>query len=293
MKNAPIRHAVEFALLRLISGFVRVLPHVRARSLGRSFGGLAYRLLPRRRHIALRNLELALPELDSAERCALAIGSFGQMTSQAAEFLSWSRFDGVGLCRSWTLEGWEYIQAAASRSEGLFLMTAHFGHWELVGQATGLYVPPVFALVRPLDNPRLDTMLGAVRTRFGLELVHKHGAARRLVHGLLAGGRILVLLDQRVQPRDSVEVPFFGHPARTSNLVARIALKHETPVVPIYAYPAPGGRYRIVARPAIAAAASGDDPVRELTASYLAAVEAEIRLQPELWLWMHDRWRLT
>ena len=104
---------------------------------------------------------------------------------------------------------------------------------------------------------------------------------------------MLVLLDQRVRPRDSVEVPFFGRPAHTSNLVARLALKHETPVVPIYAYPAPDGRYRIVARPAIAAEGAGPNPVLELTSRYLAAVEAEIRRKPELWLWMHDRWRLT
>jgi KDO2-lipid IV(A) lauroyltransferase len=135
--------------------------------------------------------------------------------------------------------------------------------------------------------------MAVVRTRFGLELVHKHGAARRLVHGLRTGGRMLVLLDQRVRPRDSIEVPFFGLPAHTTSLVARLALKHQTPVVPIYAYPAPGGRYRIVARPAIAAEGSGPDAVRELTALYSAAVEAEIRQQPELWLWMHDRWRLT
>jgi KDO2-lipid IV(A) lauroyltransferase len=290
VKNAPLLHATEYGIFRLITGLVRLTPHAWSRSLGHALGNLVYRLLPGRRRIALRNLELAFPALDGVRRSEIALDAFRQMGSQATEFLSWSRFDEVALCRRLTLEGWEHLRAAAKQADGLFLMTAHIGHWELVGQSTGLYTPPVFALVRPLDNPRLDAMLAAVRTRFGLELVHKHGAARQLVRNLRTSGRMLVLLDQRVRSRDAVEVPFFGRPARVSNLIARLAFKHQTPVVPVYAYPAPGGCYRIVARPAIAADA-GDDPVRELTTRYMAAVEAEIRRQPELWLWMHDLWK--
>jgi len=32
--------------------------------------------------------------------------------------------------------------------------------------------------------------------------------------------------------------------------------------------------------------------VAALTTRYLAALEADIRRQPEQWLWMHRRWRL-
>lgn len=293
MKDAPVLHAGELAFFQLLHGLVRVLPHSGARRLGRALGGVAYLLLASRRRIALANLELAMPELDERSRHDVARGSFRQMTAHATELLSLGRFDAAALCRRWTLDGWEHVTAATSGSRAAFLMTAHFGYWEMVGQATGLYAPPVLALVRPLDNPRLDRRLAALRTRFGLRLIHKHGAARSLVRNLQAGGRLLVLLDQRVAPRDAVVVPFFGRPARTSSLIARLALKHRTPVVPVYAYPAPGGRYRVVARPAIAPESDAADPVRDLTGRCVAAVETEIRRRPDLWLWMHDRWKMT
>jgi Kdo2-lipid IVA lauroyltransferase/acyltransferase len=291
MKNAPTRHAAEYALFQAVRGLVRALPHGSARIVGSALGDVAYRGLTRRRRLALANLELALPALDAAARRRVARGAFRQMMAQAAEFLSWDRLDPVELCRRWRLEGWEHVVGADRESPSTFLMTGHFGHWEIIGPAVSLYAPPVAALVRPLDNPLLEATLAAIRSRFGLTLIHKHGAARHLVRMLQEGGRVVVLLDQRVRPRDAVEIPFFGRPALTSSLVARLALKHGTPVVPVFAYPAPGGTYRIVARPPIEAPA-GTDSVRRLTARCLDAVEAEIRHRPELWLWMHDRWKL-
>jgi KDO2-lipid IV(A) lauroyltransferase len=291
MKNAPVRHATEYALFQAVRGLVRVLPHRGARVLGATLGGLAFHGLSRRRATALANLEAALPELDRTARRSVARGAFRQMMSQAAELLSWDRLDAVALCRNWKLEGWEHIAGTGRPSPGAFLMTAHFGHWEIIGPAVSLYAPPVAALVRPLDNPRLDSALAGIRSRFGLTLIHKRGAARHLVRTLHAGGKIVVLLDQRVRPRDAVVVPFFGRPALTSSLVARLALKHGTPVVPVFAYPEPGGTYRIVARPPIEPQGRGEGAVGELTQRYLDAVEAEIRQRPELWLWMHDRWK--
>ncbi len=293
MKNAPVTHAVEFALFQLLKGLVRALPHRSARRLGRGLGDFAYRALAGRRRTARRNLELALPELEEQARERIARGAFRQMTSHATELLSWGRFGASWLCRQWTLEGWEHVAAATSDSRAAFLMTAHFGYWELLGPVTGLYVPKTVALVRHLDNPRLERELSGARGRFGMGIVYKHGAARRLVRNIQQGGSMLVLVDQRVRERDAVVVPFFDRPARTTNLIARLALKHRTPVVPIFVLPEPGGRYRVAARPALEAEGGGADSIAELTGRYLGAVEAEIRSHPELWMWMHDRWKMT
>lgn len=292
MKNAPLQHAAELALFSGLQGLVRVVPHRAVRGLGRALGTLAYRVMPARRQVALRNLELALPELDKTERRRIALGAFRQMTSHAAELLSWSRFDQAAMCRQWSLEGWQHLNRATADGASVFLMTAHFGCWEILSQAIALYAPPVAALVRPLDNPHLDRSLGAVRTRFGLTQIGKHRAARPLVRCLQQGYRLLVLIDQRVKPRDAIEVPFFGHPARATGLIARLALKQETPVLPIFVYPTAKGRYRIVVREPIPATSDAENPILDLTTRYLAAVETEIRRQPELWLWMHDRWKM-
>ena len=91
------------------------------------------------------------------------------------------------------------VTAAMREHNSVFLMTAHFGCWELGAHVASLNLPRCTALVRPLDNSRLDAVVGAARSRTGMELIHKHGAARRLVRSLDAGGAIIVLVDQRVE----------------------------------------------------------------------------------------------
>ncbi len=290
MKEAPVLHAAEYAVLSVIRVLVRALPHGGARRVGRGLGTFAYRALTRRRRLALSNLELAMPELEEGEREQVARGAFRQMTSQAAELLSWDRFSPEQLCQRWTLEGWEHVTVGET-GRATFFMTAHFGYWELLGRTLALYRPPVAALARPLDNPHLERLVNRSRSGFGLEIITKHGAARALTRALASGTNLIVLVDQRVRPRDAVTVPFFGQPALTTNLVARLVAKTGAPVVPLFVYPAAGGAYRIVARPPLDPHVSSSDPIRDLTSRYMAAVEAEIRRAPELWLWMHDRWR--
>jgi len=93
-------------------------------------------------------------------------------------------------------------------------------------------------------------------------------------------------------------VPFFGHPALTSPVLAKMSIRLGVPVVPSYCLPAPEGRYRVWFKPPISPPQDAgkddeerDEAVRRLTARYMAEMEEEIRRSPELWLWMHRRWR--
>ena len=79
--------------------------------------------------------------------------------------------------------------------------------------------------------------------------------------------------------------------ALTSRLLARLALKTGAPIVPFFARLAPAGRYRVAFHPPVDTAVDGDQAVEQLTERCLAVVEAEIRLSPEQWLWLHRRWK--
>jgi KDO2-lipid IV(A) lauroyltransferase len=131
-----------------------------------------------------------------------------------------------------------------------------------------------------------------MRERFGNTVIPKHGAARRMLEVMRDRGRLGILIDQRVQEREGIAVPFFGRPALTSPILARLSMRTGAPVVPLTVYPEPGGRYRVVVRePVFPPAGKGDDEaVQALTRRYLEIAEADIREHPALWLWMHRRW---
>jgi KDO2-lipid IV(A) lauroyltransferase len=292
MKDAPLQHRFEFALFRAFRGLVRSLPHEAARPLGRRLGDLAWVAVGRRRRVAVSNLALALPELAAAEHRRLARASIRQLGAALCDTLSMTRFDLAALCRRLEPEGWEHMEEAAAQG-GFIGLTAHFGHWEVAAYLVGAYWGPLHVVGRPLDNPHLDRELAALRARFGNVLLEKRKSMRGILRALGGGEPVGLLIDQRVRPDEGIRLPFFGRPAVTTPLLARVSLRTGAPVVPIFCYPRPGGRYRLVGRPAILpeGVGEGQEAVATLTRRYLAVMEEEIRRAPEQWMWVHNRWK--
>lgn len=311
MKHAPVRHALEYGAYLALKGAVRGLPHGAARPLGAALGRLAHRLDARHRRLAGDNLALAFPAMSAAERRATVAACFRHFGAALCDFISADRFDAVELCRRFTLTGWENLERAERRGHGVILLGAHHGLWEISGRPITLYRGAMHTIARPADNPHLERELSALRQRFGFSVIHKHGAARRMLQVLREGGRIGILPDQRVHEREGILVPFFGRPALTTPILARLSRRHDTPVVPVFAYPEPGGRYRLVVRAPIlpwgdadgdgegaggarrgahGAHEDEDAAVAALTRRYLEVIEEEIRAHPPMWLWMHRRW---
>jgi Kdo2-lipid IVA lauroyltransferase/acyltransferase len=306
VKHAPVRHRLEYGAYLALKGIVRALPNAAARPLGAAAGRLVHRLDRRHRRVAAANVELAFPDLAPAERRRLVAACFRHFGAALFDLISSERFDAVELCRRFSFEGWEHLNRAAAMGRGVFLLGAHLGSWEISGRAIGLYHGVLHTVARPADNPYLDRELLRLRTSLGYAVIQKRGAARRMLQVLRAGGRVGILPDQRVQEREGILVPFFGHPALTTPVLARLSRRGGCPVVPVFAYPRPGGRYRLVIRPPIfpgeVEGAAGANPAREktkeeeeaavatLTRRYLEIIEQEIRDHPHMWLWMHRRW---
>jgi len=103
---------------------------------------------------------------------------------------------------------------------------------------------------------------------------------------------VAILIDQHIQPKDAVTVSFFGRPAATTSAVAALALRTGAPVIPTFALPLPDGRFRCVyEHPIDPPLADAANPITELTQRCTDVLEMYVRRNPELWLWMHRRWR--
>jgi len=292
MKDAPVRHAFEYAAIWPLLGLLRALPHGAARVLGRHLGALAHALDASRRATARDNLAHAFPELAPEERARLARECFRHFGAAFCDALSSVRFDRVELCRRVTIEGLEHLMAAEREGRGVVLLSAHFGNWEIVPHTVSLARGPMSMVGRPADNPHVDREIRSIRERFDNRMLDKRGSVRELFRVLRAGGRVGLLIDQRVRAEEAIDVPFFGRPALTSPIVARLALKTGAPIVLAFGDHLPGGRYRVEFRPPIEAGDVDDEAATfELTRRCLEACEAVIRGAPERWLWLHRRWK--
>jgi len=105
---------------------------------------------------------------------------------------------------------------------------------------------------------------------------------------------VAMLIDQHIQAPDAVTVNFFDRPAATTLALAVLALRTGAPVIPVFALPLADGRYRLVyEHPVDPPADDSPEAIRDFTQRCTDVLENQVRRHPELWLWMHRRWRDT
>lgn len=286
-----LRHRFEYAFYRSMKRYFRSRPHPAARSFGQRVGSVAYLLLSPTRRTVMKNLELALPELGPSERRRVTLGCFRHFGGHFADLLSASRFTRDDIDRHFDIEGWEHLETAERRLGGYILTAGHYGSWELALYPMSLRIDQLQAVARPPNSPLVAADLKADRERFGAVMVEKRGAAFRLRNAYRKGARIAMSIDQHVRPSAGIQVPFLGHPAWTSPVLAMLSIITGAPVVHFTTVPIAGGRYRVRFRPPIEPAGKGEEAQAALTRRYVEEIERDIRRQPELWLWMHRRWR--
>jgi KDO2-lipid IV(A) lauroyltransferase len=275
-----------------VRGLVRWLPHAVVRFLGACLGLTFYLIDRGHRTVALTNLRQCFPTRTERERRAIARGMFAHFGRLLFEILKFSTLSPAAMLRRVEFEGEDRARLAYARGRGVLFFTGHFGFWELHAMVHALQLAPIGVLARALDNPGLNELLEDVRTRTGNSVIYRQGAVRRVLKTLAAGQGVAMLIDQHMHSADAIWVNFFERPAATTSTLAALALRTGAPVVPVFALPVRGGRYRMVyEHPVAPPETEGPEAIREFTQRCTDVLEMYVRRHPELWLWMHRRWR--
>jgi KDO2-lipid IV(A) lauroyltransferase len=287
-----MRHSVEYAAVATVRALVRVLPDALVRAWGAVIGMCFYALDRPHRRVAAANLEACFPTRPAAERRAIARHTFRHFGRLLLELLRFSSLDDDRRAALVEIEGAERVRLAYAKGKGVLFFTGHFGFWELHAVQHGAAFEPIGVLARALDNPKLNALLEELRGATGNHCIYRQGAVRKVLKTLHDGHGVALLIDQHMHSPDAIWVQFFGRPASTTSTLAALALRTGAPVVPVFALPLPGGRYKFVYEsPVEPPAGEGPDAVHAFTQRCTDVLEMYVRRHPELWLWMHRRWR--
>jgi len=287
-------HRLEYVAVKTLIGLIRFMPDALVRGCG-SLLGLAFYTSDRaHRRIAERNLAAAFPVRPPSERRRIARSAFKHFGRLLFEILKFSTLSAEAMLARVEFDGEERARLAYAQGRGVLFVTGHFGFWELHAVAHGLRLAPIGVLARALDNPHLNALLEHIRQRTGNTVIYRRGTIRRVMRMLQTGQGVAVLIDQHIQSRDAIYVDFFERPAATTSVVAALALRTGAPVVPVFALPLGRGRYRMIyEHPVEPPLEDSADAVREFTQRCTDVLEMYVRRHPDLWLWMHRRWRDT
>lgn len=294
-KQGKLQTFLEYAAARSVLGTLGLLPAPVAMRLGQSIGKLAYLLAADLRRTGATNLRLAFPDKTDEERAELLRECFNGLGRQLGFFSQFATRSREHLQDLIEVHGLENFAAAKARmTSGLILFTAHLGAWELTSFGPSLFGHPFSFLVRRIDNPKIELMIDEVRTRFGNQTIDKLSAARSMLKMLRSKGVLGLLPDLNALDAEAIFVDFFGVPAATNFIMAKLALRTNSPIIPIFApWSEEKQKYLLDIGTPISIEPTGDEDrdVRELTAKLSKHIEDVIRRYPGQWLWIHKRWK--
>ena len=294
-----LRNQLEYAALRIVIGFVRLMPL----EVAGDFSARAWQLLApygRRQRRALDNIARAFPNMPEAERRRIIHVMWGNLGRVMVETMQIDRIitDPTRI---------EFVSKRLfDRYRGKMgpavAMALHMGNWELTAwpmTQAGWHPAAVYRLVK---NPYADRFLRAQRRAiYPAGMLARGGdyegddsegqrTARRIMDFVRQGGRLGIVSD--LFDRQGISVPFFGHDARSTLVPAMIARRVGSRIwLARCTRIGKASRFRIeVKELKVERTANTADDIRATTAAAQAQFELWIREAPEQWMWSNRRW---
>ena len=191
--------------------------------------------------------------------------------------------------------GSEHIDAALAAGQGILFLTPHMGCFEITASAYAARYGTIpgksmTVLFRPPRQPWLREVVASARQRPGLDTAPTTLAGvKQLVKTLRGGGAVGLLPDQVPPLGQGVWAPFFGRPAYTMTLSARLARTSNTTVLLAWGQRLSWGRGFVVH-----VLPFGHALPTEPEAACLAinqSMETLIGTQPDQYLWGYNRYK--
>lgn len=276
--------------MNFLSCIVCILPHSLRRVSGNGVGRLCWLWVPSKRKTMAINNVMQVLSVDSNKAEAIVKQStvrFGRMFLEVLAFPKMKQ----NIDRYIRFEGKEYLTEALAYKRGVVLATAHSGNWELLGAALALHGFPMIAVAQKQTNDEMDRFINNYRSLVGMHVTYKSGV-REMIKMLSAGKVIGMLMDQDAG-RDGVFVNFFQRTASAPRGPAYLARMKEAPIVPAFITENTDGTHTVIIKKPIWAPQTEqrENDIIVTTQNLTEIIEQHIRLQPNEWFWLHNRWK--
>jgi KDO2-lipid IV(A) lauroyltransferase len=259
-----------------------------------------FRLLKRRRSIAIANISASLPFLQQQTGWDPTSGTPEEIARKTFENLGMSLvenfkiYHGLGqrIIDSVEFRGLEHYEKAKAKQRGIAFIGGHCGNWELLALASGVRFQNVSVVARRQNNLYLHNVMEKIRMKFGNRVFYKSGALKAMISEFRQNHIVGVLIDQAVSPDEGYLVGFLGRQAWTIRMPALIARKTGVPLLPVFIH-REGAGHVVTIYPEILPALEkgGDDGGHDDVARLTGAIEEYVVRHPTEWYWIHNRWK--
>ncbi len=253
-----------------------------------------YHIARYRRKIVAENLRNSFPEKTEAQRKQLEKDFYHQFCDTIVECIYGYHISDEEIHQRMAFENMDEINRLILAAGGGMFMMAHLSNWEWMTSCQQWMPAPITQMnvYRKMKNAAMDKTLLAIRSRHGGVCVDKQRILREMVRFRGANTPVAVglICDQKPRPEVTrIWLPFLNRETGFLDGGEMLSKKFNYPVFYTYVTRTRRGYYNVQMHVLFAEprqAAEG-----EITAAYARILEKNIREQPALWLWTHNRWK--
>lgn len=292
-----MREKIEYYLAQFFIKMVKILPFVVAKNIFIFFSWVLYKILGARRRLATLNLKFAYPKLSDDD--------IDDIIKENYKSLAITLYETILACvdeaeLDYFIEnGHEALMRVNELSQNgqraILFTTAHFGNWEILAHYFAANGFPLLVISRESDNALIEqNIVTPARKKFGNELAYKDHAMSQMVKFLKSGRNVGILIDQKAGDSNSLVTKFFGRKCKTAKTIAQLKLKFDPVIIPIFSLRLPNGRYEIIVKEFdVFPTGDKEQDIFNITQGLNDVFEEVVRMAPEQWFWMHNRWKIN
>ena len=283
-----IRYFVEFLIIIFLLVIFKILGFKLASSLGGLIGRLVGPLFRSKKKI-LSNISKAFPEIEEKNTELIVKKMWENYGRILSEYMFIKNFRNSKYKKFLTIEGQEILNELKDSKEPVVFISGHFNNFELMAMQIEKSGINLAAIYRPLNNIFLNKIMEKIRTKYICRKQIKKGGSgtRELLKSFKNNYSIAIMIDQRVS--ESIKVDFFNQKASTTTIPAQLVKKFGSKIVPIYIERINGVYFKMtVSRPIIL---EKESTIEEITLNLNKWLEKMILINPDQWIWSHDRWK--
>ena len=242
------------------------------------------------------NLKLAYPEAPSQWRKDIRSTMYDNIAWTITEILALQRDPSQIFGWLKAVHNIEIADDLIDSRKGAVFLSAHFGNWEIMASWYGQYTKrrghQMYVVAQGIHDRDISAYIDGLRNHMGFDLLPSDYSVQKYARLLKAGNHIALLND--VAGNGKMIVPFMGHDATNVPGPAVMAMLSGVPIIPVCIYRNAPFEHELEFFPPIDMPDSDlprEESLRRIILECNLAIERFIRRRPELWFWLHKRWR--
>ena len=277
---------ITYIVIQILSKMISFLSREQSISSAKFLGLVINKIFPKRKKVAKKNLEIAFPNKTESE-----INSIIKLTYQHYMILMFEFLRQRNLkAKNIQVNIDSITKNLLSSNEGMILMTAHLGNWEMIIPILSQYKKST-VIVKVQRNSGGDKFLNEARNFKNITLLPMK-ASKRIMIDALVNDEVLALASDQNAGNKGIKVSFLGSPASIPKGGAYFHYKTKCPIVVGFCILKEDFSYEFKLRK-IEIEENFDnteDLFFSIHQTYCALLEEEIKKNPEQYFWFHKKW---